>query len=506
MTATAAGSGAVKGDVLGHPRQLWMLFMTEFWERFAFYGMRWALTLYIVAQFFGGDASGEGWASRTYGSFLALVYATAIFGGYVADRIIGYQRSILLGAIVTAVGLFAITVADQQVFLLGLAFVIVGNGLFKPNISTMVGKLYAADDPRRDRGFTIFYMGINAGALVAPLLTGWLASEFTNTPMEQNYKAVFYATGVGMLISLLWFWFGRRDLGEIGRPPEGRNGTTSMLMVLVGSAIAVPIIYMLLSRVGAEPLQYVLSALFVGLGVMLLAEAMREGKVSRDKVIAMMILFTFNILFWCFFEQAGSSFNFLAQNVVNRDLGGWEFPVGWFQSVNPAGIVLLAPVVAVIWGMLAGMKAEPSIPRKFGLGLIGNALGFLVLMYALSSLVSEVPGADGAMIKQIPFWPLALCYVFQTVGELCLSPIGLSMVTKLAPMKYVGLAMGGWFLSTAIGNNLSGIVAGLISGETGLTVASALQGFTASFYLLLGAGVVLFLIGPLINKFMHGVK
>ncbi len=539
MTATAAASGAAKGDVLGHPRQLWMLFMTEFWERFAFYGMRWALTLYIVAEFFGGAASGQGYASRTYGAFLALVYATAIFGGYVADRVIGYQRSILLGAIITAVGLFAITVADQQVFLLGLAFVIVGNGLFKPNISTMVGKLYAADDPRRDRGFTIFYMGINAGALVAPLLTGWLASEFTNTPMEQNYKAVFIATGVGMIISTLWFWFGRRDLGDIGKPPAERNGVTSMLMVLVGSAIAVPIIYYMMAGgfaevvadaliqlnlikpelvAGSEAIDYektlsaatvlawLLGTLFVGLGVMLLAEAMREGKVSRDKVIAMMVLFTFNILFWCFFEQAGSSFNFLAQNVVNRDFGGWEFPVGWFQSVNPAGIVLLAPVVAVIWGMLAGMKAEPSIPRKFGLGLIGNALGFLVLMYALSSLVSEVPGADGAMIQQIPFWPLALCYVFQTVGELCLSPIGLSMVTKLAPMKYVGLAMGGWFLSTAIGNNLSGIFAGEVSGEAGLTVASALSGFTFSFYLLLGAGVVLFLIAPIIQKFMHGVK
>jgi POT family proton-dependent oligopeptide transporter len=212
----------------------------------------------------------------------------------------------------------------------------------------------------------------------------------------------------------------------------------------------------------------------------------------------MLLLFVFNILFWCFFEQAGSSFNFLAQNLVNRDFGGWEFPVGWFQSVNPAAIVVLAPIIAIIWGMLASVKAEPSIPRKFGLGLILNALGFLVLMYALQNLV----GPEG----DIPFWPLAACYVIQTLGELCVSPIGLSMVTKLAPLKYVGFAMGGWFLSTALGNNLSGIVAGLISGETGMTVASALSGFTSSFYLLLGAGVVLFLIAPLIQKLMHGVK
>src|SRR5262245_50956116 len=496
-TATANGTVTGKDDVLGHPRQLWMLFMTEFWERFAFYGMRWALTLYIVAQFFAGDPSGQAYASRTYGAFLALVYATAIFGGYAADRLIGYQRSILLGAVITAIGLFMITVPNQEVFLMGLAVVITGNGLFKPNISTMVGKLYGPTDDRRDRGFTIFYMGINAGALVAPLVTGWLAATITNTPMEQNYKIVFLTTGAGMLISLLWFWFGRRGLGEIGRPPEGK-GVGAMAIVLIGAAICAPVVYFLLSKVGAEPLQYVLSALFVVLAIMLIAEGIREGKEQRDKVIAMILLFAFNIFFWCFFEQAGSSFNFLAENIVNRDFGGWEFPVGWFQSVNPAGIVLLAPVVAVLWTLLSKMNAEPSVPRKFGLGLILNGLSFTVLMYALTNLVNDS--------GQIPFWPLALTYVIQTVGELCLSPIGLSMVTKLAPLKYVGLAMGGWFLSTSIGNNLSGIVAAMISGEAGMTVESALQGFTLIFYILMAAGVVLFLVAPLIRRLMHGVK
>jgi POT family proton-dependent oligopeptide transporter len=494
-TADTAGAPAGR-DLFGHPRQLWMLFMTEFWERFSFYGMRWALTLYIVAQFFGGDASGQAYAARTYGAFLALVYATAIFGGYAADRLIGYQRSILLGAIITALGLFMIIVPNQEVFLMGLAVVITGNGLFKPNISTMVGKLYGPTDDRRDSGFTIFYMGINAGALVAPLLTGWLATNAFGVPEHENYKAVFLTTGVGMLISLLWFWFGRRSLGDIGRPPEGK-GMGSMLIVLVGAAICAPVIYFLLSKVGAEPLQYVLSAMFIILAILLIAEGIREGKDQRDKVIAMILLFMFNIFFWCFFEQAGSSFNFLAENIVNRDFGGWEFPVGWFQSVNPAGIVILAPIVAVVWSTLARMKAEPSVPRKFGLGLILNGLSFTVLMYALTNLVH-----DG----QIPFWPLALTYVIQTVGELCLSPIGLSMVTKLAPLKYVGLAMGGWFLSTAIGNNLSGIVAAMISGETGMTVESALSGFTLIFYILMGAGILLFLIAPLIRKLMHGVK
>jgi len=496
---SAQGAPPSFPQTLGHPRPLWMLFMTEFWERFAFYGMRWALTLYIVAQFFNGDASGQGYASRTYGAYLALVYATAIFGGYVADRVIGYQRSILLGAVIMGSGLFVIMLPSQSVFLLGLSLVIVGNGLFKPNISTMVGRLYPAGDARRDRGFTIFYMGINAGALVAPLITGWLASVITDTPMVQNYKVVFATTGVGMIVSFLWFWFGRRQLQGIGEPPPERDGTRSLLYVIIGAAIAVPIVYLMMAKVSAAALAWVLAALFVGLALMLLTEAIREGSVQRDKVIAMLVLFLFNMLFFMFFEQAGSSFNFLAENIVDRSLfGGWEFPTGWFQSVNPLAIVLLAPIVAWIWGALSRAGKEPSIPRKFGLGLLGNAVAFLVLMYALKSLVS----ADG----HIPFWPLVLVYVLQTMGELCLSPIGLSMVTKLAPLRYVGLAMGGWFLSTAIGNNLSGIFAGRVSGATGMTVTSALDGFTFSFWLLLGAGVFLFLIAPLINKLMHGVK
>jgi POT family proton-dependent oligopeptide transporter len=489
-------------EMLGHPRPLWMLFMSEFWERFAFYGMRWALTLYIVAEFFNGDASGQAYAGRTYGAFLALVYATAIFGGYVADRIIGYQRSILLGAVVMAAGLFMITVENQQVFLAGLSVIIVGNGLFKPNISSMVGQLYAPGDARRDRGFTLFYMGINGGALVAPLLTGWLASQVFGTPMEQNYKVVFYATGVGMLISLVWFYLGRAQLKGIGAPPEDRAPGKNLLGVIVGVIVAIPVVYYLMAEVGASVLAWILGALFVGLSVMLLGGAIKGDKIAVHRVIAMLILFAFNVIFWCFFEQAGSSFNFLAQNIVDRDLfapGGFVFPTGWFQSVNPVAIVLLAPIFSLIWAYTYKRGWEPSIPRKFGLGILGNALGFAVLIYALTFLVD--PQAN-----TVPFWPLVLCYVLQTAGELCLSPIGLSMVTKLAPLRMVGLAMGGWFLSTAIGNNLSGLLAGEISGETGMTVASALDGFTFAFWLLLGAGVVLFLIAPLVNRLMHGVK
>jgi POT family proton-dependent oligopeptide transporter len=497
MAATAPTNASAFPETLGHPRPLWMLFMTEFWERFAFYGIRWALVLYIVAQFHGGDSSGEAPANRTYGAYLALVYAGAIFGGYVADRILGYQRSILLGAIIMSAGLFAIAWPEPHIFELGLATIIVGNGLFKPNISTMVGKLYGVGDTRRDAGFTIFYMGINLGAFVAPILTGVLANKLFGSETMPAYKVVFIASGVGMLLSFLWFWFGRRSLGEIGRPPAENPGRRNVLYVLIGALIAIPVMYSLLAM-GADVLAWILGVMFVGLCVLLLVEGIREGAVQRDKAIAMLIIFAFNVVFWCFFEQAGSSFNFLAQNIVDRAFGGWTFPVAWFQSVNSLAIIALAPLIAVIWVWLGRRNQEPSIPRKFGLGLIFNGLAFLLLMFALSRLVDDA--------GKIPFWTLFMVYVIQSVGELCLSPIGLSMVTKLAPVRLVGFGMGGWFLSTGIGNNLSGIFAGIVSGESGMTTQSALSGYTFGFWSLVGAGVLLFVVGPLINRLMHGVR
>ncbi len=484
-------------QVMGHPQPLWMLFMSEFWERFAFYGIRWALVLYIVAQFHGGSATGQAEANLTYGSYLALVYAVAIFGGYVADKVIGYQRSILTGAVFMACGLFMITLPDPMLFKLGLSTIVVGNGLFKPNISTIVGKCYAAGDERRDSGFTIFYMGINAGAFLSPLITSWLANRVFGTEAMPAYKVVFLTASVGMLISLIWFYVGRRRLQGIGAPQADQQNRLRVIYVAIGGIIAVPIIYTLLA-VGGKNLQWVLSAMFVGLSIMLLAEGVREGAVARDKTIAMLLIFVFNIMFWMFFEQAGSSFTFLAENIVNRDLGGWTFPTGWFQSVNAVAIIAFAPIVAWVWVALAKKNMNPSIPRKFGLGLLFNGLAFLLLMYTLSSLVSAA--------GKIPFWTLVAVYLIQSVGELCLSPIGLSMVTKLAPIRLVGLGMGGWFLSTGIGNNLSGIFASEVSGKEGMTTASALGGYTFGFWALTAAGLVLFLAAPRVQKLMHGVK
>jgi POT family proton-dependent oligopeptide transporter len=451
--------------------------------------------LYIVAQFYGGSGVGQADANLTYGSYLALVYAGAVFGGYIADRVIGYQRSILVGAAFMVAGLFAITLPDPNIFKLGLATIIVGNGMFKPNISTMVGQLYGINDQRRDSGFTIFYMGINGGGFLAPILTGALANSMADQTGVPAYKVVFFAAGIGMILSLIWFQFGRRSLKGIGAPVGELASPTRLAAVVIGALVVIPGVYFLL-KLGAQTLQGILSVLFIGLALMLLVEGIRNGKVARDKTIAMLVIFFFNVMFWCFFEQAGSSFTFLAENIVRRDFSGWIFPTGWFQSVNTLAIIVLAPIVATVWVMMRG--ANPSIPRKFGLGLIFNGLAFLLLMFALQHLV----GAD----SKIPFWTLFMVYVIQSVGELCLSPIGLSMVTKLAPVRLVGLGMGGWFLSTGIGNNLSGIFASHISGEKGMSVESALGGYTFGFYALIGSGVLLFLIAPLIQKLMHGVK
>lgn len=496
-TDTAAAAPHEFKQVLGHPQPLWMLFMSEFWERFAFYGIRWAMVLYIVAEFYSGDASGERSANELYGAYLALVYAGAIFGGYIADKIIGFQRSILLGAVIMAIGLFMIAIPSEQVFKLGLATVIVGNGLFKPIISTLVGKLYAENDIRRDSGFTIFYMGINLGAMIAPIATQILAQRYFGTDAMPAYKVVFMAAGVGMLISLVWFWVGRKMLQGIGAPEPEQTGMGNIVKVAVlGLLIGVPTFYFLLT-IDATALQVLLMLLFIVPAIMLVVEGIREGTVARDKVIAMLLIFGFNVLFWMFFEQAGSSFNFLADKIVDRSMGSWIFPTAWFQSVNSVAIITLAPVLAWLWVKMG--SSNPSIPRKFGIGLIFNALAFLLLMLALSRFV------DPATLK-IPFWTLFMVYVIQSIGELCLSPIGLSMTTKLAPARLGGLAMGGWFLSIAIGNNLAGIFAGHVSGAEGISTDSALSGYTFGFWALLGSGVLLFLIAPLINKLMHGVK
>ncbi|MFY8205425.1 MAG: peptide MFS transporter [Arenimonas sp.] len=488
------------GEYLGHPKALWNLFASEFWERFMYYGMRAMLAVHIAAAFFahlGDGARAE--ASLTYGGFTSLVYMTGIAGGFVADRILGYQRSIMLGGALMAVGSFMLMAPDLTSFLIGLAVIVVGNGLFKPNISTMVGKLYAPGDARRDAGFTIFYMGINAGALIAPLVcASWIGQTY-------GYRWGFFAAGMGMILGLMVFQLLKGWLGHVGTAPEGKKGFMPVVQVLLAAAVMVVPVFFLLSK--SDVLGGLLIAMMLSLAGYFLYSGVRSGdKVQLHRYIAMLILFMANILFWALFEQAGSSLNFLAQDFVKMpevSILGWTPTFEVFQSVNPVFIILLAPLFATMWVKLDKADWNPSIPRKFAYGLAGAAIGFYVLVFAIENFVD----AGG----KISWTWLALTYLIHTMGELCLSPIGLAMVTKLAMPKETGLAMGGWFLSIAMANFVAGRIAAIASGGNGHgESASSLAQYAGTFNQLFILGIVIavlfFLAAPLINKLMHGVK
>ncbi|MCX7562992.1 oligopeptide:H+ symporter [Xanthomonadaceae bacterium XH05] len=488
------------GEFLGHPNALWNLFGTEFWERFMYYGMRAMLAVHVAAAFFahlGEGARAE--ASLTYGGFTSLVYMTGILGGYVADRILGYQRSIMLGGALMAVGCFMLMAPDLTTFLMGLAVIVVGNGLFKPNISTMVGKLYAPGDARRDSGFTIFYMGINAGALVAPFICASIIGQ------QYGYRWGFFAASMGMIFGLIVFQVVKHWLGHVGTAPEGKKGYGPLMQVLVASAILVIPVYFLLSK--SDLLGGLLIAMMLGLVAYFIYSGVRSGeKIQLHRYIAMLILFLANILFWALFEQAGSSLNFLAQDHVRMpdvSIFGWTPTFEVFQSVNPVFIILLAPLYASLWVKLDKADWNPSIPRKFAYGLVGAALGFYILVFAINTMVGE----DG----KISWIWLTLTYLVHTMGELCLSPIGLAMVTKLARPQETGLAMGGWFLSIAMANFVAGRIAAIASGGGGHEeAAGSLLQYGATFNQLFWIGIVIaalfFLAAPLINRLMHGVK
>ncbi|ODS64122.1 MAG: hypothetical protein ABS41_03690 [Arenimonas sp. SCN 70-307] len=506
------------GEFLGHPKALWNLFGTEFWERFMYYGMRAMLAVHVAAAFFahlgpGADAQ----ASVTYGGFTSLVYMTGILGGFVADRILGYQRSIMLGGVLMAIGSYMLMAPDLTTFVMGLAVLVVGNGLFKPNISTMVGKLYAPGDARRDSGFTIFYMGINAGALVAPIVcSAWIGATY-------GYRWGFFAAGTGMLLGLVMFQVLKAWLGRVGTAPEGAEGYGPMAKVAIGAVLlAIPAYFLLdvswqneFAARFAEGsalgwvfgtfglLGLILVLMLVGLAAYFVTSGIRSGeRVQMQRYIAMLILFAANILFWALFEQAGSSLNFLARDYVDMPtVFGTTVHFTIFQSVNPVFIILLAPVFAWLWVRLDRADWNPSIPRKFAFGLAGAALGFWVLVFAIEQMATET--------GRISWIWLTLTYLLHTMGELCLSPIGLAMVTKLAAPRETGLAMGGWFLSIAMANYVAGLLAAEAAGggaEAGGGLAQYAMVFDQLFLLGIVIAVLFFLAAPLINKLMHGVK
>ncbi len=455
------------------------------WERFSYYGMRAVLAVYVATTFFahlGAGANAE--ASLVYGGYTALVYATGIAGGYIADKVLGYQRSILLGAIIMAAGLFVLLIENLNWFLVGLALIVAGNGLFKPNISTMIGKLYAPGDVRRDSGFTIFYMGINLGAMIAPIITAsWIGATW-------GLKYGFLAAGIGMILSTLFLEVAKKSLGHVGMPAEGKDGWGRFFLVGLGAIGLAAVVFFLLSE--STILGYLLMVIMTGLILYFIISGVRSGnKVQLHRYIAMIILFVANACFWALFEQAGSSLNFFAREFATPMFGSMEVwqagGFGIFQSLNPLYILLFAPLFAMLWPWLDKRGINPSIPRKFALGLIQVALGFLVLVFAISNMQN----AAGL----VPWIFLAFCYLLHTTGELCLSPIGLSMVTKLADEKETGLAMGGWFLSIAMAQYVAGLIAALASGGTndgghGEMVAATINQYSGVYMQLFWIGLI----------------
>ncbi len=490
---------APRTGFFGHPRGLATLFFTEFWERFSFYGMRALLTLFMTASVTQG---GLGFANERsgaiYGLYTAFVYLLALPGGWIADRLLGQRRAVFLGGCIIAAGHFSMAINNVSTFFLGLVLIVIGTGLLKPNISAMVGELYPEGGARRDAGFSIFYMGINLGAFVAPLVCGFLGERI-------NWHVGFAAAGFGMVVGLIQYVLGGKYLGTAGlRPNAGDDpaARSSALRILIGCAAAVILLAALvwsgmLNTPPVERLANYTGILILGIVLFYFLFQFVAGGLDgleKKKMLAIFVLFLFSALFWSGFEQAGSSLTLFARDLTDRVFGGWEMPVSWLQSVNPLFIIAFAPVFAWLWLRLAARNSEPSAPAKFSLGLILLGLGFGVLVWA--SMLTA--GPNGQTVKVSPLW-LVMTYLFHTFGELCLSPVGLSTVTKLAPHRKVSQLMGIWFMSISLGNLMAGLVAGQFEKYP------LPQLFGAVFATTAGAGLILALFIKPIRRLMGGV-
>jgi POT family proton-dependent oligopeptide transporter len=495
--ASAQDAEVSEPTIFGHPRALYVLFFAELWERFCYYGMRALLAVHIAKEFFANDPNAQAHASASYGGFTALVYAVGIFGGAIADRVLGYRRSILLGGSLMAAGEFVLMAGQKDVFFYGLSLLIVGNGMFKPNISTLVGKLYKQGDPRRDGGFTIFYMGINIGALLAPLVCQAISEAMG------SYRYGFMAAGFGMLLGLAVFGLSGKLLGDKGLPPQNRLGYGSILVVLVGAMLASGVVFALLT-LSENAVGYTMYATLAAMLLFLLVIASKEEKIVRQRMIVLVGLLILNVVFWLGFEQAGNSLNFFAKNQLNPlRVGEHVMPFEWWQSVNSAFIVMLGPVFAGLWVALDKRGWNPSIPAKFGIGLFCVGLGFLILNAGIARADEH---------GKVMWYFLAMLYLVHTMGELCLSPVGLSMVTKLAPARMTGMVMGGWFLALGTGNFLAGVFStdAAKGTEHATTPMEQVHAYAVTFqnliYFGLGIGIVVILVSPIVNRWMHGVK
>jgi POT family proton-dependent oligopeptide transporter len=460
------------GGFGGHPRGLSTLFFTEMWERFSYYGLRPLLVLFMSAALLdGGFGFERAQASAIVGIYGASVYLASLPGGWIADRLLGLRRAILYGAICISAGHISIGLSSfaggRVTFFLGLILIVCGTGLLKPNISAIVGDLYPEGGARRDAGFSIFYMGINVGAFAGQLVTGFLGETI-------GWHWGFGAAGVGMLIGLTTFAIrSRTTLGNIGMHPtrhpdplvQARKEKQIKLVLGVGLAILALVIVLAamgIITLDAQVIGKYMTYVLVGIAVLFFAYVFVAGGLDKDekkRVLVIAVLFVFAAIFWSAFEQAPTSLNLFARDFTERNLGGFEVPATWFQSINSAFIILLAPVFAALWTRLGARGRDLSSPGKFSLGLFFAGLGFLLMIPAAYAVVR-----GGGAVKVAAWW-LVGSYFLQTIGELCLSPVGLSSMTKLSPRRYVGQMMGIWFLASAVGNLIGGLVGGRVDPE-----------------------------------------
>lgn len=491
--AVLAGTGKT---FLGHPRGLFVLFFAEMWERFSYYGMRAILILFLTKHFLFGDEP----AYALYGAYTSMVYITPVLGGYLADRYLGARKAVLAGGIFIAIGhiMLALVEGPQGVrdwhldgFYLGLAFIIIGTGFLKANISVLVGQLYPRDDVRRDGAFSIFYMGINLGGWLGPIACGILGETV-------GWGWGFGAAGVGMILGLIVFVLFRGELHGAGEPADPvmlrqpvAAGLSREWMIYLGAIVGVFVSWWLIQY--SDAVGWSLIACFaISWGYILYKAVIVLPPQDRDRLLAALFLIFLCPLFWALFEQSGSSLNLFTDRSVDRNMLGWEVPASVFQSVNSIFIILLAPLFAALWTMLGRRGLEPSAPFKFGIGLVLVGAGFLVLVAGAPSIPGELT----------PVIFIFLVYLFHTMAELCFSPIGLSNMTRLSVASMVGLMMGTWFLATAAGNFIASIIARATGGE-GAGVEKVLEVYSNIGWFAIGIGVVVLVIAPFVARLMH---
>ena len=500
-TSQDAATSVYDRSFFGHPGGLSTLFFTEMWERFSYYGMRAILLLYMTNSFAeGGLGFDEKYAGLIYGTYVSSVWYLPLPGGWLADRILGAKRAVLIGAIVIACGHFSMAINSKLTFFAGLILIACGTGLLKPNISAMVGQLYSEDDKRRDSGFSIFYMGINLGAFLAPLAVGFLAQSqtFKNFITARGFNPTsswhwgFAAAGVGMTLGIIQYVLGQRRLAGVGGRPDitpaaAQPGTSegvdylTLVLALAGGAAG--------ATLGLIYGDARISALFptvVGFFFGYLLGIIRHLKGEEfRRVMVIFILFVFSILFWMTYEQAGSSLTLFADRLTETTILGWTYPSSWFQAVPALFVIIFAPIIGAVWLKLG--DRQPSSPGKFTIGLFFAGIAFVVIAFAATL------AANG---RVSPMW-LVLVYFLQTIGELCLSPVGLSTVTKLSPGRMVGLMLGVWFLSISIGSFIAGLATGLFAGNDNSALT---RGFGIFAGITLVAAIILAVLTPLIKK------